>query len=66
MAPMDDLTSQLKATVDALQKRVEDLESRLHGQAQQGGAGAEGMRMILIGPPGAGTSSQSHTPTSLL
>jgi tRNA U34 5-carboxymethylaminomethyl modifying GTPase MnmE/TrmE len=45
----------LRATVEKLQQQVEQLEQRLAGSA--GGSNTQdGMRMILIGPPGAGTS----------
>lgn len=53
MAPTDELGS-LKSTIDSLQKRVEELEARLAGKAS-GGSNSDGMRMILMGPPGAGT-----------
>lgn len=51
----DQLVEQLKATVDKLENRVNELETRLHGGsvAVKPGEG-QGMRMILIGPPGAG------------
>merc|ERR1712014_486150 len=50
----DQLVEQLKATVDKLENRVNELETRLHGGsvAVKPGEG-QGMRMILIGPPGA-------------
>jgi len=54
----DSLVEQLKATVDKLENRVNELETRLRGgdaAAVRPGEG-QGMRMILIGPPGAGTS----------
>ena len=49
------MVEQLKATVDKLENRVNELETRLHGGsvAVKPGEG-QGMRMILIGPPGAG------------
>jgi adenylate kinase len=51
----DQLVDTLKATVDKLEKRIEDLESRLQGNSSSSGHGSsDGMRMILIGPPGAG------------
>jgi adenylate kinase len=51
----DQLVQQLKGTVDALEQRVKDLEARLSGNstAVRPGEG-NGLRMILIGPPGAG------------
>lgn len=51
----DELVQQLKATVDGLEKRVKELEGRLRGDGERsGGGGGDSMRMILIGPPGAG------------
>lgn len=62
----DQVVEQLKATVDKLENRVHELESRLHG----GGAAAQasdgkGMRMILIGPPGAGELQVAYHLTRL-
>lgn len=53
---MSELVEKLKATVDTLEKRIEDLESRLQGNGSSSGSSAnsESIRMILIGPPGAG------------
>jgi adenylate kinase len=53
MAPTPDEVSTLKSTIDKLEQRVMELESRLGGSAT-GGSGGMGMRMILMGPPGAG------------
>ena len=57
----DALVAQLKATVDKLENRVVELEARLHGHSAAAPSGGEtsGMRMILIGPPGAGMSPSS-------
>ena len=52
---MSDTVEALKSTVDKLEKRIQDLESRLTGSAPSSGS-SDGMRMILIGPPGAGMS----------
>lgn len=56
MAPLgDELVDKLKGTVDKLEARVAELEARLHGKPAGSSAPAEdGMRMILMGPPGAG------------
>ena len=59
MAPTpDELIDTLKGTVDKLETRVAELESRLRGgkDAPSSGTGSSsgGLRMILIGPPGAG------------
>ena len=54
-----ELVDKLKSTVDKLEARVAELESRLtggNGGASGGsGGGSSMMRMILMGPPGAGT-----------
>ena len=59
MAPLgEQLVDQLKGTVDKLEARVAELEARLHGKPSGSSASSsveDGMRMILMGPPGAGT-----------
>ena len=56
MAPTpEDVIDSLKSTVDKLEARVAELEGKLKGAATGGASsGSDGMRMILMGPPGAG------------
>jgi adenylate kinase len=59
MAPIGDSEAQaLQELVNKLESRVKQLEDKLryaaNGTAPSGG---EGVRMILMGPPGAGTFS---------
>ena len=53
-----ELIDKLKGTVDKLEARVVELENKLKGETQSSGGSGNGspknMRMILIGPPGAG------------
>jgi adenylate kinase len=57
MAPTpEDVIESLKSTVDKLEARVAELEGKLKGSAGSS-SGSDGMRMILIGPPGAGKSA---------
>ena len=62
MAPITDQTvNDLKAQVAHLEKRIWELEQKERGVKPVDAADA--MRMILIGPPGAGmTSVHSHVP----
>lgn len=61
MAPISDETaSKLQEMVDKLEARVKDLESRI----SQGGAASskpkDEVRMVIMGPPGAGLYSNAH------
>jgi adenylate kinase len=54
MAPItDDQVNSLKAQVKALEKRIYELEQKASGAPAPNIS--DQMRMILIGPPGAGT-----------
>lgn len=60
MAP---ITENIHDLVAKLEQRVKDLEERLHlasGGAPKAINTADGIRMILMGPPGAGT--ETNTP----
>jgi hypothetical protein len=50
MGVIDNEVQRLHDVVSALEKRVEKLEERRSGEVKP----ADGVRMILIGPPGAG------------
>jgi adenylate kinase len=54
---MAEAVEQLKSTIDALERRVHELEARLQGKLSPSLSSTDGMRMILIGPPGAGMLS---------
>ena len=55
MAPITEETvNGLKSVIDKLESRVEDLEYRLTHGGEKPKSPAEQMRLILMGPPGAG------------
>lgn len=53
----DETVDALKDMVHKLEVRVQELEARLHSADGSTGrtAGGQQMRMVLMGPPGAGT-----------
>lgn len=56
MAPTkDDVVDSLKSIIHDLEARVIQLEQKLvHGESSKPKSVAESMRMVLMGPPGAG------------
>lgn len=50
MASVDEL----KQLVSRLESRIEQLESKITGTGRASGS-EDGMRMVIMGPPGAGT-----------
>lgn len=57
MAPADDSLASIKDYIKKLESRVDELESKLSkagGNVTPRGAANSSVRMILIGPPGAG------------
>ena len=55
MAPItEDQVTSLKDHIHKLEKRVYELENQLSGGTKKSSNLSEQMRMILIGPPGAG------------
>lgn len=64
MAPIkDEVVDSLRDMVSKLEMRVEQLEAKLHSAdgttAPKSRSSKESMRMILMGPPGAGIPVQS-------
>lgn len=62
MAPItDEVVNGLTDTIKKLESRVQELEAKLNGSSSGGGSSSSGgvnplnsMRMVLMGPPGAG------------
>jgi len=59
MAPTNMEVDELKSTVSKLEQRIAQLEGRLAGNGGGSSAPQESVRMILMGPPGAGTWSRA-------
>lgn len=57
MAPtVEQIVDDIKSSIQRLETRMSDLEAKVEGKPT-GASPASAMRMILMGPPGAGTSS---------
>jgi adenylate kinase len=60
MAPVtDSVVDELKSTVYKLEQRIAQLEGRLSGNGGGSSTPQESVRMILMGPPGAGMSRRA-------
>lgn len=55
MAPItDDVVNELKSTITKLESRIHELEAQLSGSSGSSASSSGSMRMVLMGPPGAG------------
>jgi adenylate kinase len=62
MAPIQDASvDDLKHKVSTLEARIAELETRLGGGQAAAPQGQDGVRMILMGPPGAGKLAAPST-----
>jgi adenylate kinase len=62
MAPMtESVVDELKSTVHKLEQRIAELEGRFSGHGGGSSTAQESVRMILMGPPGAGEGTWLHT-----
>lgn len=60
MAPIrEDTVTDLKDLVAKLETRVRQLEDRLGGDGAKSKTPTQSMRMILMGPPGAGRDTRN-------
>jgi adenylate kinase len=61
MAPItDNAVNELKSLVHRLESRISELEKKLDGGKNSSPSSGDGMRMILMGPPGAGMDEWLH------
>ena len=61
MAPVDQNTAdELRGLVKRLEMRVQELEGKLSGGSGSGANPLNTMRMVIMGPPGAGQSYRAH------
>lgn len=62
MAPIDSAVDDIKSLVLRLEDRISTLESKLEGSTGSASAPTQTMRMILMGPPGAGMLLDIRSP----
>lgn len=70
MAPItDDMVGTLRDTIHKLESRVQQLEAKLldpESASQSSSSRADSVRMILMGPPGAGMCMKEELGTGLV